>query len=126
MIFLSTLGLALAQRMISQAVTKWGLMQPPHDGWIFHDTLHPAVLPLTNSSLISNAFVSLEQTQLFLYCVKPLTLRCVFLCLVNNPKAGEACVQMIPEEGDTRLPERNLLCDLQTRKCYWPPWLSPF
>lgn len=46
-------------------------MQPPNDGWIFHDTGDPTVLPLTNSSLISDALDSLEQTQLSPLCQPP-------------------------------------------------------
>ena len=46
-------------------------MQPPNDCWICHDTGDPTVLPLANFSLISNALVSLEQTQILLYGVRP-------------------------------------------------------
>ena len=73
---------------------RWkGVIPPPDDCWVCHDTDDSAVLPLTNFSLISNASVSLEQTQPSFYCIRlPIPVP-QFPCLwltVPNPRKLES------------------------------------
>lgn len=65
------------------------VISPPNDCWICHDASDSVVLPITNFSLISNASVSLEQTQPSLYYVRLLNPMGLFPCLwliTTNPR----------------------------------------
>lgn len=85
---------------------------PPNNFGICHDAGDLTDLPITNFR-ISDASVSLEQTQPSLYHVRLLNPGCI--TLANNAKLGELCIQV--QERETRVK----LCRLQTVTFYWPP-----